>query len=68
MTELPSEGRWRITVSILNRSLAYEEVRESENDLVDLLLMQHLSISNASTDVQPASQVVIVSGNITVSF
>ena len=55
-------------MSILNRSFAYEKIREPENDLVDLLPMRHLSISNASTDPQPASQVVKVSGNITVSF
>lgn len=57
------------TVSKYNRSLAFEEIREPAEDyLVDLLPMQHLSISNASTDLKPATQVVKVSGNITVSF
>jgi hypothetical protein len=55
-------------VSTCNRSLAFEEIREPENHLVDLLPLRHLSISNASADVQLASQVVKVSGNITVSF
>ena len=55
-------------VSTYNRSFAYEEIKEPENQLVDLLPLRHLSISNASTDVQSASQVVKVSGNITVSF
>lgn len=51
-----------------NRALAYEEISEPEQHLVDLLPMRHLSISNASTDLQPAKKVVKVSGNITVSF
>ena len=55
-------------MSLCNRSLAFEEIRESEEHIVDLLPMQHLSISNASTDFRPATQVVKVSGNITVSF
>jgi hypothetical protein len=55
-------------VSILNSSLAFEEIRDPEDAFVDLLPMRYLSISNASTDVQPVNQVVKVSGNITVSF
>lgn len=56
-------------MSTYNSSLAFEEIREPEDQLVDLLPMPYLSIiSNVSTDTQPASQVVKVSGNITVSF
>jgi hypothetical protein len=55
-------------VSTHNRSLAFEEIKEPEDNIFDLLSMRHLYISNASTDAQPASQVVKVSGNITVSF
>jgi len=55
-------------VSKLSRSLALEEIKESDRDLDDLLLVRHLSISNVSTEPQPACQVVKVSGNITVSF
>lgn len=55
-------------MSTLNRSLALEEIKEPENDFVDLLPVRHLSISNASTDAQPVCQVVRVSGNITISF
>lgn len=55
-------------MSTLNSALAFEEIRDPEDNIVDLLPMRHLSISNASTDVQPANQVVKVSGNITVSF
>jgi hypothetical protein len=53
-------------VSILNRSLALEETRETEEILVDLAPVRHLSISNASSDPQP--KVVTVSGSIIVSF
>lgn len=55
-------------MSTLNRSLAFEEIQETQELLEDLLPMRHLSISNASTDAQPVYQVVKVSGNITVSF
>lgn len=56
-------------MSTYNCSLAFEEIREpGANHLVDLLPMQHLSISNAPTDLKPATQVIKVSGNITVSF
>jgi len=55
-------------VSILNSSLALEEIQVSNNDLEDLHLVRHLSIRNASTESQPVYQVVKVSGTITVSF
>lgn len=55
-------------MSILNRSLAVEEIERSDCDLEDLILVRHLSIRNASTEAQPVCQVVKVSGNITVSF
>jgi hypothetical protein len=55
-------------VSTFNRSLALEEIKESTIQIDDLLPVRHLSISNASTDLQPACRVVKVSGNITVSF
>ena len=55
-------------MSLVNRSLALEEIKESDRDLDDLLLVRHLSISNAATESQPACQVVKVSGSITVSF
>jgi hypothetical protein len=53
-------------VSLLNRSLALEETKESEN--LAVLPVRHLSISNASTDTQPTFEVVKISGNITISF
>lgn len=55
-------------MSLLNRSLALEEIERSDNGLEEMLLARHLSISNASTEAQPACQVVKVSGTITVSF
>jgi len=56
-------------VSTYKSALACEEVEEIEHHhLVDLLSMQHLYISNASTEPQTTYQVVKVSGNITVSF
>lgn len=60
-------------VSKYNHALAYQDIRESENDLIendhfDLLPLQYLSLSNASTDLQANFKVVKVSGNITVSF
>jgi len=55
-------------VSTCNRSVTYEEIEESEENFIDLLPMRHLYISNASMDLQPANQVVRVSGSITISF
>ena len=55
-------------VSSFNRSLALEENEGSVQDLDALLHLRHLSISNGSTEAQPACQVVKVSGTITVSF
>ncbi len=55
-------------MSILNCTLAFEEIKEPEDKVLDLLSMRHLSISNNSTDAQPTHQVVKVRGNITVSF
>lgn len=55
-------------MSILNRSLALEEVSETQCDIEDLLQVRHLSISNASTEPQHACHVVKVSGSVTVSF
>lgn len=57
-----------MAVSIHNSSLALDEIQVSNSDLVDLHLVRHLSIRNASTESQPACQVVKVSGTITVSF
>lgn len=68
LRKLPSKGRWRMSVSSFNRSLALEEVSESVSDHEDLLHLRHLYISNASTEKQPVLKVVKVSGSITVSF
>lgn len=57
-----------MSVSLLNRSLVLEEIKESEDHLLDLLPVRYLSISNDSTDTLPACQVVKISGNITISF
>ena len=51
-----------------DRSLVCEEIAEQETDLAVFLQMRHLFTGNASADPQPVSQVVKVSGNITVSF
>lgn len=56
------------TVSKYNSALAYQEIRETEHDLPDLLPMRHLFLSDVSTDQQPIICVVKVSGTITVSF
>jgi hypothetical protein len=61
-------GRWRKSVSTFNRSLAFEEIKESEVKLEELLPVRHLSISSVSTTAQPVHQVVKVSGSITISF
>lgn len=45
-----------------------EEIREPVEELVDLLPLRYLSLSNASADFQPVNQVVKISGNITISF
>lgn len=55
-------------VSTINRSLALEEINGSAQDLEELLHLRNLSISNVSTEDQPACQVVKVGGSITVSF
>lgn len=55
-------------MSTYNRALACEEIRESEKDFAEFLPVRYLSISSVSTDTQTANQVVMVSGNITVSF
>lgn len=54
-------------VSTYKSALAYEDVSEPIAQVVDLLPMRHISF-NTSPAVQPASHVVKVSGNITVSF
>jgi hypothetical protein len=55
-------------VSTFTRSLAFEEIKESEVKLEELLPVRHLSISSVSTSTQPVNQVVKVSGTITISF
>lgn len=55
-------------VSTYTIARALEEIKDTENQFLDLLPMRHLSLSNISSDLQPASHVVVVSGNITVSF
>lgn len=55
-------------MSKCNRSLAVEEINQPVEECVDLLPLRYLSLSNASTDIQPVNQVVKVSGNITISF
>lgn len=62
------EGRWRRTVSMLNRLPVLEEIQEFENKIVDLLPVRYLSIHNTATQAQPVCQVVKVCGTITVSF
>ena len=56
------------TVSILNRSLTLEEIKETEAYLIDLLPPSELFNSNTSIVPQLVNQIVKVSGNVTVSF
>jgi hypothetical protein len=55
-------------VSKFKRSLALEDVKETEMELEVYDPVRHLSISNVDADIQPLNQVVKVSGSITVSF
>lgn len=55
-------------MSYYNRSLALEDVQETEVKLEELLPVRHLTLSDVSTETQPVKQVVKVCGSITVSF
>ena len=50
-------------MSKLNRSLALEEIKGSDSDLEELLLVRYLSVSSTSTESQPVCQVVTVEWN-----
>lgn len=54
-------------MSKLNRSLACEEVLESQ-EFIDFFPMHYPNIGDVSTPRQIEESVVMVSGNITVSF
>lgn len=55
-------------MSNYNRSLALEEMKESEVELGGYLPAKHLNLSNESTEAQLEHRVVKVCGTITVSF